>query len=154
MRESQNFANHGKIVPAFHFFLIPVLVFNVFHAGYWLLFAGGHHAAWGIGALIAAALNVLMALALLVLAFLARLFALGAQDRVIRLEERIRYQQLLPDNLKLRINEFSTNQLVALRFAGDEELPALARKVLDDNLTDRRAIKQMIQNWRADYQRI
>jgi hypothetical protein len=95
-----------------------------------------------------------MALALLVLAFLARLFALGAQDRVIRLEERIRYQQLLPDNLKLRINEFSTNQLVALRFAGDEELPALARKVLDDNLTDRRAIKQMIQNWRADYQRI
>jgi hypothetical protein len=154
MRAPQNFANHGKIVPAFHFFLIPVLVLNFIYAGYWLFFTGRHHTAWGVGALLSAVLNLLMALALLVLAFLARIFALGVQDRVIRLEERLRYQQLLPDDLNPRINEFTINQLVALRFASDAELPALARKVLDGNMTDRKTIKQMVQNWRADYQRI
>jgi hypothetical protein len=151
MREPQNFRNHGKIVPAFQYFLIPVLVLNLIYAGYRLFFTGWHHNAWGVGA---AVLNLLMALALLVLASLARLFALGVQDRVIRLEERLRYQQLLPDDLNPRINEFTINQLVALRFASDTELPALARKVLEGNVTDRKTIKQMVQNWRADYQRI
>jgi hypothetical protein len=61
---------------------------------------------------------------------------------------------LLPDDLKPRINEFTINQVVALRFASDAELSGLARKVLDSNLNNRKAIKQMIQNWRADYQRI
>jgi hypothetical protein len=88
------------------------------------------------------------------LAFLARLFALGVQDRVIRLEERMRYQRLLPEDLKPRIGEFTINQLVSLRFASDAELPTLARKVLDGKMIERKAIKQMVQNWRADYQRI
>jgi cell division protein FtsL len=101
-----------------------------------------------------AILNLFLAVALLILAFLARLFALGVQDRVIRLEERLRYQQLLPQDLKARINEFTTKQLVALRFASDAELPAVARKVLAEKMEERKAIKQMIQNWRADYQRI
>src|SRR6478736_8322536 len=122
MRAPQNFANHGTIVPAFHFFLIPVLVLNLIYAGYWLFFTDRHQPAWGVGALLGAVLNLLMALALLVLAFLARIFALGVQDRVIRLEERLRYQQLLPDDLNPRINEFTINQLVALRFASDAEL--------------------------------
>jgi hypothetical protein len=73
---------------------------------------------------------------------------------VIRLEERLRYQQLLPDDLKPRINEFTIHQLVALRFASDAELHELARKVLDNKLNSRKAIKQMIKNWRADHQRI
>jgi hypothetical protein len=95
-----------------------------------------------------------MSLALLLMAFLARTFALGVQDRVIRLEERLRYQQLLPVDLQPRINEFTVNQLVSLRFANDAELPELARKVLNDKINNRKAIKQVIQNWRADYQRI
>ena len=99
-------------------------------------------------------LNILVAVALLLLAFLARLFALGVQDRVIRLEERMRYERLLPEDLKARIGEFTISQLVSLRFASDAELPALARKVLDEQIKERKAIKQMIQSWRPDYQRV
>jgi hypothetical protein len=152
MSEQQNFANHGKIVPAFHFFLVPVLFFNLVSSTYWVYATARH--AWGAFPIFHAILNLVFAIALIVLAFLARIFALGVQDRVIRLEERLRYQQLLPDDLKPRINEFTINQLVALRFASDAELPDLARKVLDSNLNSRKAIKQMIRNWRADYQRI
>jgi hypothetical protein len=152
MSEQQNFANHGKIVPAFHFFLMPVLFLN-FASSVYLVHATARHAGAAFP-LLHAILNLLLAVALIILAFLARIFALGVQDRVIRLEERLRYQQLLPDDLKPRIHEFTISQVVALRFASDAELSGLARKVLDSNLNNRKAIKQMIQNWRADYQRI
>jgi Family of unknown function (DUF6526) len=152
MREPQNFSNHTKIVPAFHYFLLPALFINLVGASYWVYATARH--AWGPFPLFYAILNLFLAIALLILAFLARLFALGVQDRVIRLEERLRYQQLLPEDLKARINEFTTKQLVALRFASDTELPALARKVLAEKMKERKAIKRMIQNWRADYQRI
>jgi len=152
MREPQNFFNHTKVVPAFHYFLLPVLFINLIGASYWVYATARH--TWGPFPLFYAILNLFLAIALLILAFLARLFALGVQDRVIRLEERLRYQLLLPEDLKARINEFTTKQLVALRFASDTELPALARKVLAEKVKERKAIKQMIQNWRADYQRI
>jgi len=119
---------------------------------YWVYATARH--AWGPFPWFHAILNLFLAIALLILAFLARLFALGVQDRVIRLEERLRYQKLLPEDLKARINEFTTIQLVALCFASDTELPALARKVLAEKVKERKAIKQMIQNWRAGYQRI
>jgi hypothetical protein len=146
----QNFSNHTKFVPAFHFFVVPVLLINVLTHGYWLfkyLAAPANVVLGSIG-------GFLSAIALLVLAFLARIFALGVQDRVIRLEERLRYQQLLPADLQPRTGEFTIGQIVSLRFASDAELPALARKVLDGKMTDRRAIKQMVQNWRPDYQRV
>ncbi len=82
-----------------------------------------------------------------------RLAALAVQDRVIRLEERLRYAQLFPEDLKARIGDFTIAQIVSLQFASDAELPALARKVLNENLQDRKQIKQMVQNWRADYLR-
>jgi hypothetical protein len=97
--------------------------------------------------------HFLTALALLIFAFNARIFALKVQDRVIRLEERLRFVQLLPDDLKPRIGEFTPGQLVALRFASDEELPGLARKVLNDKVTDIKTIKKMVHHWRADYLR-
>jgi hypothetical protein len=78
---------------------------------------------------------------------------LRVQDRVIRLEERLRMQRLLPADLQERIGEFAPGQLVALRFASDSELPGLARKVLDDKVAGGKAIKQMVKNWRADYLR-
>lgn len=140
----QNFANHVKLVPTFHFFVIPVLTLNFV----WSIFKLVH--TWFMWD---ALIGVLAAAALVVLAFRARLFALSVQDRVIRLEERMRFERLLPDDLKARIAEFQPGQLVALRFACDAELPALARKVLNDNLTDRKAIKKMVQTWRPDYLR-
>lgn len=152
MSEQQNLSNHAKIVPIFHFFLLPLLFLNLVSAAY-LLFATASRVRQLLP-LSHAILNLLVAMALIVLAVLARVFALGVQDRVIRLEERLRYQQLLPDDLKPRIHEFTINQLVALRFASDAELPLLARKVLEGRLNSRKAIKQMIQNWRADCHRI
>jgi Family of unknown function (DUF6526) len=153
MREPQNFSNHAKIVPAFHFVVVPVLFLNLV----WCVIFGikllGNSSA-GLVSRIGGAMLILDAIALVALAFLARLFALGVQDRVIRMEERLRFQQVLPEDLKTRINEFTINQLVSLRFASDAELPELARKVLEERRNSRKAIKQMIQNWRADYQRI
>ena len=97
--------------------------------------------------------DVLLALALIAGFLSARRFALAVQDRVIRLEERLRYQRLLPADLQPRIEEFTVAQLVSLRFASDAELPALARKVLDEKMQERKAIKQLVKNWKPDYLR-
>lgn len=83
-----------------------------------------------------------------------RAFPIGVQDRVIRLEERLRMERLLPADLKPRIGDFSTDQLIALRFASDAELPDLARRVLEEDMTDRDAIKRAVKGWRPDHQRI
>lgn len=140
----QNFAHHAKWVPGFHFFVMPVLFLNLVRAIYALVQLG-----FSYGGLI----GVLTAAALILMALLGRMFALTVQDRVIRLEERLRMEKLLPEDLKSRIGEFSKDQLVALRFASDAELPGLARKVLTDKVQGRKAIKQMVQNWRADHLR-
>lgn len=79
-----------------------------------------------------------------------RLFALNVQDRVIRLEERLRYERVLPEELRWRADELTVDQFVSLRFASDEELEKLMRKVLDGKLTERKAIKRLIKNWRPD----
>jgi hypothetical protein len=143
MSETQNLKNHAKIVPAFHLFVLPVfalnLVLSIEHCVRFFSFNS--------------VVAVLVALALVVGALYGRLFALTVQDRVIRLEMRLRMQQLLPAELRGRIPEFAVSQLVALRFASDAELPALARKVLEEKLTDRKAIKKMIQKWEPDYLR-
>jgi hypothetical protein len=140
----QNFANHAKYVPAFHFFVLPVLFLNIgWSISRWKT------SLWSIDG----AIWVLTSVAILVGFLFARLFALSVQDRVIRMEERQRCERLLPGDLQARIVEFEPGQLVALRFASDAELPALARKVLDEKLKDRKAIKQLVKSWRADYLR-
>lgn len=140
----QNFGNHAKYVPAFHFFVLPVLFLNIGWSIYrWKT------SLWSTDG----AIWVLTSVAILVGFLFARLFALTVQDRVIRLEERQRCERLLPADLQARIMEFEPAQLVALRFASDTELPALARKVLDEKLRDRKAIKQLVKSWRADYLR-
>ncbi len=140
----QNFANHAKMVPLFHYFMFPMLTVN-FVSSIVRLVHGRH---WVNGTI-----DVLTAAALFLLCYYARIFALTVQDRVIRLEERLRYEKLLPEDLQPRIPEFTRGQLVALRFASDAELPELARKVLSDNLTDGKTIKQLVKNWRADHLR-
>lgn len=140
----QNFANHTKLVPTFHLFVLPVLVLNLVQSMYRFVHLG---IKWD------GFVGVLTALALLLLAFHARLFALRVQDRVIRLEEQQRLGRLLPEDLRPRIAEFMPSQLIALRFACDEELPALARKVLNDKVMDSKTIKQSVKHWRADYLR-
>ena len=140
----QSFANHSRFLPPFHFFVIPVLVINFF----WSIYRW-YASRWSLNGF-----ESVVVAAALVLGFLtARLMALSVQDRVIRLEERLRFERLLPADLKARIGEFNIAQFVALRFASDAELPVLARKVLDEKITERKPIKRLVKNWRADYQR-
>ena len=141
---TQTYDNHTRWVPMYHFVLGPIFIVNFFLAAYRLI----------TGLTLTNVIGVLLAVALLGAFLFLRVFALKAQDRVIRLEERMRMQLLLPDDLKGRINDFSTNQLIALRFASDGELPELARKVLDENIVDQKPIKQAIKSWRPDYQRV
>ena len=142
--DEQNFGNHTKVVPVFHFFAIPVFLINFLWSLYRL---------WQLGFSFTGIFGVILAAALVVLVFSARLFALAVQDRVIRLEERLRYAQVLPADLQARTGELNIGQIVSLRFASDAELPALARRVLDEKLTERKAIKQLIKSWKPDYQR-
>ena len=100
-----------------------------------------------------AVVGLLMALALVGLLFYARVFALRVQDRVIRLEMRLRLERLLPADLRPRIGELTHHQLVALRFASDAELPELTGAVLSEKITSRRAIKRRIRGWQADHLR-
>jgi hypothetical protein len=136
---TQNYANHARNRPVYW------LVYIVFFAN----LSWSTYRLWQAPS-VDTLLNVAMSLALLLLAFYARLFALTVQDRVIRLEMRLRLRELLPAALHSRIHEFSKSQLVALRFASDAELPALAEQVLRDNVHDRKVIKQSIKEWTAD----
>ena len=141
---AQNFENHGKMVPAYHGVAFGMLMVPT------LWFAYQAVTDFSVNAL----MLVVFAFGVVVTAFFARLFPLGVQDRVIRLEERMRLQRLLPEELQNRVDDFTTDQLVGLRFAPDEELPDLARRVLDEGISDRKPIKQAVKNWRADHQRI
>jgi hypothetical protein len=139
----QNFKNHTRLLPIYHFVALPLFVINLFYA----LYLAVTNFSW------ATVVGVGLAVALVLLVVSARVMALTVQDRVIRLEERLRMRSLLPADLQPRINDFTVQQLVALRFASDDELPGLARKVSDGKIEDQKAIKKMVTNWRADYQR-
>jgi len=136
----QNFANHSRLVPPYHMFVIPIFMINFI----WRLVQLKD------GITFASIMNVLLAIAFVILVLYARLFTLTVQDRVIRLEMRMRLERLLPADLRSRIPEFTVAQLISLRFAGDEELATLARQVLDEKLNDRKSIKRRIKNWQAD----
>jgi hypothetical protein len=131
-------------MPLFHLFVVPVLVLNLVWQARPLVAAPS----------LATAAPALVAAALVGLAFAARIFALTVQDRLIRLEMRLRLQQVLPLGLHPRIPEFTINQLVAMRFASDGELPELAQRVLLDRIDNRKTIKKMIRQWEADHQRV
>ncbi len=141
---SQNMKNHARYIPLFHFVAGPILLVNFIYS----IVLAVRIPIWD---------NIdgaLVGLALLVLFFAGRGFATTLQDRVIRLEEQVRFERLFPADLRSRIPEFTRDQFVALRFASDGELPTLARAVLDQRIHDRNAIKQMVSEWRADHLRV
>ena len=139
----QNFANHARLVPTYHFVTFPILAINLLWSLYRVIF----HFSTDV------AFQFLLAVAFVLLFFNARIFALTVQDRLIRLEMTLLMEKLLPASLRPRIQDFTPAQLVSLRFASDAELPELAAKVLADNITERKAIKRMIKNWKPDYLR-
>ncbi len=143
----QSYAKHRKLVPLFHFVTLGILTINLIWS--LLRLVRGLPAVPFFDRL----LGVAVAFALLLVCLYARTFALRVQDRVIRLEETLRMERLLPADLKPRIGELRAGQLIALRFAGDEELSELTRVVLDKGIRDRSEIKKMVRSWRADHMR-
>jgi uncharacterized membrane protein (Fun14 family) len=139
----QSATNHARYVPGFHFVTASLIIVTFL----WSLY---HLYAVRDGVSVALAV---IAFCLISLFWYARTFAVSVQDRVIRLEERLRLAHVLPPDLLARCEEFTPSQLIALRFASDAELPELARKVLASGINDRATIKGMITQWRPDYMR-
>ena len=137
---SQSYQRHAKLVPLFHFVTLPILLLNILFMAYHVVTGPSLFTAWAL----------LMGIALFLAALFGRVFALKVQDRVIRLEERIRLRELLPAELKGRVNDFTPEQLIAIRFASDAEIPELAAIVLRDNPAKRDAVKKLIKQWRDD----
>lgn len=136
----QTYENHRRFVPLYHFGIFGVLAANLLWSLVRVVRAPSFDTGFGI----------LMAFALLGIFFYMRTFALTVQDRVIRLEMRLRLREVLPADLAGRIQELDRGQLIALRFASDAELADLVRDVLTNNVRDRDTIKKKIQNWQAD----
>ena len=136
----QNYANHRKFVPAFHFFALPILLANFLYAAYGLR----------LGLTVSSVLGAATALALVLAAGLTRAMVMAVQDRVIRLEMRLKLRELLPADMQSKIMSLSPKQLVGLRFASDAELPSLVSQVIKDNIASAEAIKKMIKDWQAD----
>jgi hypothetical protein len=146
MPTPQNLKNHTRFYPPFHFFILPMLLLNIIFS----IYATIHH--WPEHRILFL-WWIVMSIVLFVMAGAARGGALAVQDRVIRAEERLRLHALLPAEDRVHINDLSVKQLIALRFASDDELPALFRKTLSQNL-EPKAIKASIVNWRGDYHRV
>jgi hypothetical protein len=139
----QSYRKHTRLLPGFHFFVIPVLLVNLLNEMRHFYLEPTPHFVW----------QIVVAAALLMTAFLSRIQALTVQDRVIRLEMRLRLRGLLPPDLQPNIDALTHRQLVALRFASDAEMPELVRQVVAENLTTGKVIKARIKNWQGDWLR-
>ncbi len=139
----QNYKNHVRLDPLYHFVLIPVVCVNVGIAVSRAAWRPGWESGW----------ELVMALALVLIVLKLRLYSLKVQDRLIRLEETLRMQRVLPEELRGRIGELTPQQFVALRFASDGELAGLVKRALEEKL-GLKEIKQAVVNWRGDEFRV
>ena len=146
MSEPQSYGNHTRFEPLFHFFVAPVLLINLVVTIAVLVRHWPHH-------LLLHFWLVILAFALLLFAGIARSYALKVQDRVIRLEEQLRYLRLLTPEQVAAAQALTIKQIVGLRFASDAELPALLQRAVAENLSQK-AIKQAITTWRPDTFRV
>jgi hypothetical protein len=142
--QTQTLATHRRWIPMWHFFAIPVLLINVFVVAVYFVRDPRLINGWA----------VIVAIALLIGVFLSRSMPLRAQDRIIRLEERARLERVLPSDLRGRVGELTESQLIAIRFAADDEVPELTRRTLNGELKSQGDIKRAIRNWRGDHLRV
>jgi hypothetical protein len=143
MSKTQSLSNHARFDPLYHFFILVVYLVNLVYAGFHLYRQHTISAGW----------YMVLSLAVIVPILRLRTYPLKVQDRVIRLEERLRLQALAPQAWHSQIYRLSEDQLIALRFAGDDEVVELAKQALDHNLT-RKQIKERIKSWRTDDWRV
>lgn len=139
----QTYANHARFYPLYHFVVTPIFMLNFLNAVRHVYLQPTRSTGWAL----------VVATGMVLFVLVARLMALKVQDRVIRLEMRLRMQQLLPADLCARAMELTPQQLVALRFAGDAELAEIVREVIDGKLASQKAIKLRVKNWNPDYLR-
>ena len=144
MSEQQSYKNHVRWHAPHHFVLMPILLVNFIYAIVRLV----------QDPTIDRAEFLLLSIGLLIVGVLARLNALRVQDRLISLEEKIRYEKVLPADLLSETGSLSRSQINALRFASDTELPALVRRTLDDEFQKTGEIKRAVTVWRADNLRV
>lgn len=142
-RQPQTYANHARFNPLYHFVASPIVGLFLVYAIVTLVRAPSA----------ANAITAVWALGIAAGVFSARLMALRVQDRIIRLEMRLRLREVLPAPLAARIPELSVRQLIALRFASDAELPALVERTLQGEFERPRDIKRAVRDWQADYLR-
>jgi hypothetical protein len=141
---TQNYSNHVRWHPPFHFVGSPILLVLLLWSGYRLFKTPG----------IENLIGLLLVFALVMAFFMARVYALKVQDRVIRLEEQLRFQRLLPADLAAQAAGLPVNFIVALRFASDGELAELVKQAVDKKFAKPDDIKKAIKNWRPDYHRV
>jgi hypothetical protein len=142
-KKPQTLSNHARFDPLYHFFAVPVFLISALAAVVHFLLRPSLHSGWLFVVAVAAAVAVLK----------LRTYSLRVQDRVIRLEERLRLASVLPEPLRARIPEITAGQLIALRFASDAELSKLAERALSEKLSPA-DIKKAIETWRPDYWRV
>lgn len=143
MDQGQNLKNHARVVPPFHYGVLSILLINFIWSAYQLRY----------GITTGSVIALLLSIALMTFAVTVRSMVLRVQDRLIRLEMRLRLREILPAAMHGDIMRLTADQLIALRFASDSEMPALCREVLDGKLASRKEIKAKIQNWQGDYLR-
>ena len=140
---AQDFSSHRRWHPIWHFFVVPVVLGNCLVQGRHLIRAQNAGTAW----------QLVVAVALLLAVFAARIQTLIVQDRLIRLEMRLRLKHVLPEALRGRTMDLTPAQLVGLRFASDAELPALVERCLKGELTAKDQIKKEVKDWQPDFLR-
>jgi hypothetical protein len=143
-QQTQTYASHRRFIPIYHFFVVPILLINVIVTVVQLVRDPRLMTAW----------VVVVALALFLGILYLRFMPVRAQDRIIRNEERARLERILPSDMRGRIAELSPSQLVAIRFAPDDEAPELTRRALNGELKTQGDIKRAIRNWRGDHLRV
>ena len=141
--KTQSFKSHTAWAPLYHFIGVPITLLNVFVALRHAWYVGGRYAWW----------NVIFAFGVAAGIGVARVMVLAVQDRVIRLEMRLRLRELLPAAMHADIGRLTVRQLVGLRFAGDAELPGLVQRVLKGEFAGQKDIKAAITDWQPDWQR-
>ena len=139
--KEQSFENHFRWNPLFHFIVAPLLAANLIFAIVRMVQDPN----------VDRAAYIVLSVVFVLMHLVSRLQILTVQDRVIRLEERVRFAQLLPSDLAKKASKLKTSQLIAIRFASDEELESLVRRVLDGEFDSPKEIKRAVKNWRADH---
>ena len=140
---TQSFKNHARYFPLFHFIAFPILLLNLLNTARHVYLSPGRSTVWAM----------VVAFGLCALALAARVMALTVQDRVIRLEMQLRLARVLPADMQARAMALERGHFVALRFAPDEELPALVREITEGKLRAPKEIKSRVKNWQSDWLR-